>query len=244
MDATTLRIALAVVGVLILVGIYLYSRCQSRMRQRSAAETFTREEIDSAFIEDEQLRDELDHINVILEQQNDDESLDLSELKVSPALKADLISSDLPDINLYLPDDLTQLDDDMLIKYFLKHTDHRLISSEEIEEAINQYDLILDEDGCLCFQQNDQRIFRISNLSRPGDFSSLGDIDFSCLGFNCFIRLDEEGNHRHNYEVMLKKIDELVRLMGTKVFLDQRQLLTLKDITDVREKLNADGFSG
>jgi FtsZ-interacting cell division protein ZipA len=243
MDATTLRIALAVIGVLILVGIYLYSSYQSRMRQRSAVETFTREEIDSAFIEDEQLRDELDHINVILNQQNDDEQLDLSELKVSPALKADLKSSDLPDIDLYLPDDLTQLDENKLINYFLKHTDHRFISSDEIEEAIKQFDLILDEEGCLCFQKNGDRVFRISNLSRPGDFSNLGNIDFACLGFNCFIRLDEDGNHRHNYEVMLKKIDELVRLMGLKVYLDNRQLLTLKDITDAREKLDADGFS-
>jgi FtsZ-interacting cell division protein ZipA len=243
MDATTLRIVLAVIGVLILVGIYLYSSYQSRMRQRSAVETFTREEIDSAFIEDEQLREELDHINGIFDQQNDDENLDLSGLNVNPAMSADIKSSDLPDIDLFLPDELTQLDENQLIKYYLKHTDHRLISSEEIEEAINQFELILDDEGCLVFHHDDARVFRISNLSPPGNFSNLGNIDFTCLGLNCFIRLDEDGNHRHNYEVMLKKIDELVRMMGLKVYLDNRQLLTLKDITDAREKLDAGGFS-
>ena len=86
MDATTLRWALAIIGLVILVGIYLYGVHQNRLRKRSALETFTREEIDSAFIEDEQLRDELDNINLILDESDD--KIDFSEIRVNPAMES------------------------------------------------------------------------------------------------------------------------------------------------------------
>ena len=54
MDATTFRWVLVIIAVLLGVAIYFYGAHQSRLRKRSAIETFTREEIDSAFIEDEQ----------------------------------------------------------------------------------------------------------------------------------------------------------------------------------------------
>ena len=52
MDASSLRWTLAIIGIVLLVGIYLYGLQQNKMRKRAARETFTREEIDSAFTED------------------------------------------------------------------------------------------------------------------------------------------------------------------------------------------------
>ncbi|NNE64880.1 MAG: hypothetical protein HKN34_12405, partial [Gammaproteobacteria bacterium] len=66
MDASSLRWVLAIIGIVLLVGIYLYGLQQNRMRNRAARETFTREEIDTAFIEDTELRMELDHLGEII----------------------------------------------------------------------------------------------------------------------------------------------------------------------------------
>ena len=53
MDAATFRWVLVVIALLVAVGIYFYGQHQSRLRRRSAIDTFTRDEIDSAFVEDE-----------------------------------------------------------------------------------------------------------------------------------------------------------------------------------------------
>ncbi|MCP4408815.1 MAG: hypothetical protein GY807_13840, partial [Gammaproteobacteria bacterium] len=86
MDANTFRWVLIVIAVLLAVGIYLYGLQQGRLRKRSADETFTREEIDSAFIEDEQLDFEMNNLNQILKDNEDDEDFD--EILVNPAGEA------------------------------------------------------------------------------------------------------------------------------------------------------------
>ena len=68
MDSTTFRWVLVVIAVIVALAIYLYGQHQSRLRKRSAIETFTREEVDSAFVEDEQLRFELNNLNQILQE--------------------------------------------------------------------------------------------------------------------------------------------------------------------------------
>ena len=84
MDASALRWVLAIVGIVLLVGIYLFSQHQSRLRKRVAMQTFAREEIDSAFIEDEQLREELENLNQIMEETNTHEIFD--QIKINPAI--------------------------------------------------------------------------------------------------------------------------------------------------------------
>ena len=189
---------------------YIRTDCENG----SAMETFTREEIDSAFIEDQQLRDELDNINLILDESDD--KIDFSEIKVNPAMESDLTPVHIPGPSAYIPTLISAISEEYLISYMLRHADHRLITSDEIEEAARQSGFELDQDSYFVFHQDGEGLFRIASLSEPGDFSSLGTMEFSCLGFNFFIDLTTSGNHRHGYEVMLKKIDELVRLMGLK----------------------------
>ncbi len=71
MDASTFRWVLIIIAVILAVAIYLYGLHQTRLRKRNAIETFTREEIDSAFVEDEQLRFEMNNLNKILTENED-----------------------------------------------------------------------------------------------------------------------------------------------------------------------------
>ena len=238
MDASTFRWVLIIIAVILAVAIYLYGLHQTRLRKRNAIETFTREEVDSAFVEDEQLRSEMSNLNKILTENETDE--DLEEFLINPAEDAEdaeEIPSALPDPEIYIPAELAGKDEGRLISHHLRHSDFRLIVGEEVESAVQKADLQLNADGLLEYREEDELAFQITSLSKPGNFYEIEDLNFATLGFNCFIDLDSCANPRLAYESMLKKIDELVRMLDVKVYKPDHELLTISDVTSIREGL-------
>ncbi|MFZ9039181.1 MAG: cell division protein ZipA C-terminal FtsZ-binding domain-containing protein [Gammaproteobacteria bacterium] len=236
MDATTFRLVLVVIAVIVALAIYLYGQHQSRLRKRSAIETFTREEVDSAFIEDEQLRFELNNLNRVLQDNEDEEILD--QIHINPAEESPQKPQSLPDPEIFLPTLLRDKEADRVVSYHLRHDDFRLITGEEASSAVEHAGLELDDDSYLEYREEGELAFRIASLSAPGDFAEIVQLDFITLGFNCFIDLDDCGNPGLAYETMLKKIDELVRMLNVKVYLPSQELLTISDVTSMREKLS------
>ena len=235
MDANTFRWVLIAIAVLLAVGIYLYGLHQGRLRKRSADETFTREEIDSASVEDEQLDVELNNLNQVLRDNEDDENFD--EILVSPATEERQPSLALPDPEIFVPSMIAAKDEDRLVSYHLRHGDFRLITGEEADAAMQDSGLELNAEGFLEFREEGEVAFQVASLTAPGDFSDIEKLEFSTLGFNCFIDLDSCKNPRPAFEAMLKKIDELVRLLNVEVYKSNQDLLTISDVTSVREKL-------
>ena len=235
MDANTFRWVLIAIAVLLAIGIYLYGLHQGRLRKRSADETFTREEIDSALVEDEQLDVELNNLNQLLRDNEDDENFD--EILVSPAAEEKQPSLALPDPEIFVPTRLAAKDEDRLLSYHLRHGDFRLITGEEADAAMQDSGLELNAEGFLEFREEGEVAFQVASLTAPGDFSDIEKLEFSTLGFNCFIDLDSCKNPRPAFEAMLKKIDELVRLLNVEVYKSNQDLLTISDVTSVREKL-------
>jgi len=235
MDASALRWVLAVIGIVLLVGIYLFSLHQGRLRKRVAMQTFAREEIDSAFIEDEQLREELDNLNQIMGETDIHESFE--QIKINPAIEADMAPRKLPAPDIFVAAAVAAVDEENLISYLLKHSDHRLLTGEEVESAVRHTGFEMNDDGLLEMRQQDELCFTMTSLSAPGDFSDMGQLDFTTLGLQCFIDLESNTKPRQSYEVLLKKIDELVRLLNVKVFQSDNELLTLTNVTRIREKL-------
>ena len=235
MDASTFRWVLVVIAVLLGLAIYFYGRHQARLRRRSSIDTFTREEIDSAFVEDEQLRTELDNLNQILRENELEEDLD--DIKISPAREVQTTPFTLPDPEIHVHRDIADQDPARLINYHLRHDDFRLITGEEASNARQQVGLQLDDEGLLCWRENGHIAFRIASLTAPGDFGDIEKLEFSTLGFNCFIELDHCEQPREAYELMLRKIDELVRILNVKVFKSSQELLTISDVTSARKSL-------
>jgi hypothetical protein len=236
MDATTFRWVLVVIAVLVALAIYLYGQHQTRLRKRNAMETFTREEVDSAFIEDEQLRFELNNLNQILQENEDEENLD--EIQINPALDARKTPFALPDPEIFVPPALAGKDEDRLVSYHLRHGDFRLITGEEASAAVEHAGLQLTPEALLEYREEGEVAFQVASLSAPGDFGELEQLDFTTLGLNCFIDLDACANPRLGYEAMLKKVDELVRMLNVKVYKPNQELLTISDVTSVRESLS------
>ena len=236
MDAATFRWVLVVIAVVVAVAIYLFGQHQSRLRKRSAIETFTREEVDSAFVEDEQLRFEMNNLNQILQENETDDNLD--RIQINPAKDAQKTPFALPDPEIFVPGMLVSKDEDRLISYHLRHGDFRLITGEEADAAVQHSGLALNAEGLLEYIEEGETAFQIASLSAPGDFSEIDKLDFTTLGFNCFIDLDICENPRLAYEAMLKKIDELVRMLNVKVYKPSQELLTISDVTSIRENLS------
>ncbi len=235
MDATFFRWVLVGIAIVVALAIYLYSLHQTRLRRRSAIDDVTREEIDSAFIEDEQLRDELDNLNQIL--LNDEDEDNLEPIQINAARDMQKTPYALPDPEIYLPPQLQARDEEQVISYHLRHGDFRLITGEEAQFAVHQAGLELAADGLLEYREDDELLFQVASLSEPGHFQQIDQLDFSTLGFNCFIDLDTADNARLGYEAMLRKIDELVRALNVKVYQPSQDLLTISDVTEVRENL-------
>jgi FtsZ-interacting cell division protein ZipA len=235
-DAALFRWVLIAIAVLLVIAIYLYGLHQSRLRQRDAIESHTREEIDSAFIEDELMRDELDSLTEILRENDGDENLDDIQLD---SVGNDRLAASAPrDTEIFLPAELRDRAEDEVISYLLYHDDFRLMTGEEANAACQHAGLDVDDDGYLEFRPENSALFRISSLSEPGHFNDVDQLEFSTVGFNCFIELDRVDDPRQAYETMLKKIDELVRLLNVKVYKANRELLTISDVTEIREKLS------
>ena len=244
MDAATFRWVLVIIALLIALAIYFYGKHQSRLRRRSAIDTFTREEIDSAFVEDEQLRTELNNLNQIL-RENEDEEI-LGDIKIIAAAEAQTTPFALPDPEIHVHRLIAKRDAERLINYHLRHGDFRLITGEEAAAAVQQVGLELDSQGLLEYRETSDAgeaaeagevAFRIASLTAPGDFLQFENLDFSTLGLNCYIDLDDCENPQQAYETLLKKVDELVRILNLKVFKPSQELLTISDVTDTRKSL-------
>ncbi len=102
---------------------------------------------------------------------------------------------------------------------------------------MQQLGLKLNDQGLLEYRQESALGFKIASLTAPGDFTEIEELDFSTLGFNLFIDMDNSENPRQAYELLLKKVDELVRILSLKVYKPSQDLLTISDVTDTRKSL-------
>ena len=235
MDAGTFRWVLVAIAVVLALAIYLFGQHQARLRKRSAIETFTREEVDSAFVEDEQLRFEMNNLNKILEDNEVEEVFD--EIQINPGVEVEKTPVALPEPEIYVSTELADKDEERLISHYLRHIDFRLITGEEAESAVQHVGLELNAAGLLEYYEEGELVFQIASLSEPGNFFDIEELDFVTLGFNCYIDLDSCEFPRLAYESMLTKIDELVRILNLKVYQPDHELLTISDVTEIREKL-------
>lgn len=237
MDASTFRWVLVVIALLVAVGIYGYGQHQARLRRRSAVDSLTRDEIDSAFVEDEELRNELDNLNQIMRENEVEERFD--DIVVNP-IEEEVQTTPfaLPDPELYEHPAIAGRDPATLVSYHLRHDDFRPLIGAEIEAAVQQALLEPGDDGFLEYRENAGIVVRISSLSAPGDFASVAELDFKTIGCNCFIDLDRCEDPRAAYELLLRKVDELVRILNVKVYKPDQQLLTISDVTETRKSFD------
>jgi len=244
MDATSLRWVLAIIGIVILAGVYLYTLYQQKLRRRAAIKTFTHEEIESGVIEDEHLSRELSSINSMLDDDLIDSDID--QIKINPALN----SADAPalspktqtdrataKVSVELPRAMSTIDDDKLVAYVLKHADDRVLTGSELLNAFKHAAMEINEQGLAEFSQNPVAQYIVANMTADGSLNEITDPQFFSFGIVFFFDMSETELPLSCYESMLKKVDELVRLLQLKVYDQNFQLLTLQHVNDTRDRL-------
>ena len=238
MDATALRWVLAIIGVVCIAGIYLYTTYQNRLRRRAAIKTFTSEELEQSFIEDETLREELSNIHTMLEEELDEE--EITDIKINPGLEAETQKTQETKPDLELPEAATKLLPDNLIAHVLKRDDDRLFTSEELLEALQHTAFMLDDDNYFVPVCDMTSAFRVGNMKDDGSFTDIESPEFCSDALVCFFDKAENDQSLQRYELMLKKIDELVRILDAKVYTHDLHLLTLSHVTELRDQLQGE----
>ncbi|MCP4075201.1 MAG: hypothetical protein GY744_03335 [Gammaproteobacteria bacterium] len=235
MDATALRWVLGIIGVVFIAGIYLYSLYQSKQRRQAAIKTFTHEEIESGFIEDEALRNELSNINAMLDE--DINAKEINKIKINPGLESEPSVNFSHKTEIELPRLVCDLLPDHRIAHVLKPAGDRLLTAEELRNAFTHTGFQLNDESRYKLEENPIAQFQIFNLTAEGSFQQIDETQFTSQGLVCCINLSECAKPLDCYEIMLKKIDELVRILELKVYSQELDLLTLQHVTDIRKKL-------
>jgi FtsZ-interacting cell division protein ZipA len=238
MDATTLRWTLALIGVLVIGGVYGYSLWQER-RRRSTTHDLSREELEAGFIGDEALREELAALGNPVE---DGRDLDVKDIRIHPGEDVqqeppmEALAAAKPDAGQEA--DAVPRFGEHCIVHVLKQREDRPLSGDAILLACERSGLELDAESF--FQPRDSAgkpPFRCANLSRSGRFTSIQEAAFKTRGLLCWFDPDQQAEPLRSYERMLKGIDELVRELDLKVYNQDLELLTLQHVTDIRHRL-------
>ena len=197
---------MAIIGIVVIAGVYLFSVYQSRLRRQAAIKTFTHDELDEGVeIADERLRDELSHINTMLEQEVSRD--DISEIKINPSLDGDNPNVRKEPEALTLPALVLDIAAEHRIVHALKSEDNRLCSGAEIREALNHTELAVAETGLARTGGGEAPGFMVAALNQDGSLANLDDPEFSCYGLLCYFNAVESRQPIPSYELMLKKID-------------------------------------
>ncbi len=232
MDASALRWVLAIIGVVVIVGIYLFSKYQERLRRGGAVNTLTREELEAAIIEDESLRKELSSINTMLDEElNNDE---INHIKINPGLEAETRKTQRPQPVKQLPDCVKQIDGRNLVAHVLMHDDGRLLTGGELQNAFTHSGFELSKGNFYHLADSEAAEFKLCNLSKTGSLQQVAQADFTTPGIIIYFDMSGCGQAEGCYELMLKKIDELVRILDVKVYSHDFQLLTIQHVSDIR----------
>jgi len=135
-----------------------------------------------------------------------------------------------------LPHEVCELMPDHRIAHVLRTADQHLLTGLEIRQAMIHAGFSLNDKGHFHLQDEAQAEFKLLNLTSSGSFSDLSEQALS-QGLVCCINLEKCEFPLDCYELMLKKVDELVRLLDLKVYDQNDELLTLQHVTDIRKKL-------
>ncbi len=255
MDATALRWILAIIGVVVIGGIYGYSLWQEHRRRRIAPRSLTREELEAGFIEDEALREELSSLSHTADPAA---SIDVADIRINPGLEATAeapADGEAPEAPAGpaapkpAADEAETAPDAAAgslklsphcVAHILRQREDRPLSGDAILLASERCGLALDKEHFLAPRDQQPAPFRCANLSQSGSFASIHEAAFKAQGLLCWFDRRETGEPLRRYEQMLKTIDELVRELDLKVYNQDGELLTLQHVTELRHRLQND----
>lgn len=226
MDPEHLRWTLLLIGTVLIGAVYMFGRHQSKLRNRAAIKTYTQEELEEPYIDDDTLRRELEHIDGVIS--DDAEKSIYQEININPGIEAEYTSA--IDEQTFIKDHCET--EKHLVSYLLKKTDASHLIRSSVHKVLMDNGFMTDNNANYLFFDSKQELFSVA-LKQS---SKLPSTHLSAI---CFImdRVIHRKNANQSFEVMLKVIDKLTRELGVKVYNQNQSLLSIEDITLIRKQL-------
>lgn len=246
-----LRVSLLVIGGLIILAIYLFSRrglpaadrharvarsnrwselwqwLRARLKNRSAPqeqEAFT----PTAPVLDPQ---ELDHLEEIIP--------DRSASGIKP--------DDMPVIFELGSEQIAPAGEQLFIPLTLMGKTGRQINGESIEHATRSLDMVLKDDGIYRFEIKDAQGYRqpllgLANILEPGTFTSETLTQISTPGLVLYLHLPAPIEAREAFDKLIEVGQQLEALLEAELCDETRSVLTRQTIGHLKEKVEAFRF--
>jgi len=225
MDPEQLRWTLLIIGTVLIVAVYIFGRHQSKLRNRAAIKTYTQEELEDPYIDDDTLRRELEILDHVLTQ--DDDSV-FQQININPGIEVEY-STNLEE-QAFIKENCDT--SKHLVSYLLKKPDGSLISKKSIHHSLMKNGFMTNKESNYLFFDSKQELFSVALRSSK-------DHQVDKISAICFImdRVIHRKNADASYETMLKIIDTLTRQLKVKVYNQNQSLLSIEDVTIIRQKL-------
>ena len=225
MDSEQLRWTLLIIGTVLIVAVYIFGRHQSKLRNRAAIKTYTQEEIEDPYIDDDTLRRELEILDDVLTEKEDSE---FQKININPGIEVEYST------NLEEQDFIKENCDtsNHLVSYLLKKPNGSQLDKALIHKALMGSGFMTNGDSNYSFFDSKQELFSVA--LRPSKTHKDGEVSAICFIMD---RVIHRKNANESYEAMLKSIDTLTRQLQVKVYNQNQSLLSIDDVTLIRKKL-------
>jgi FtsZ-interacting cell division protein ZipA len=226
MDPENLRWTLLFIGTVLIVAVYNFGRHQSKLRNRAAIKTYTQEELEDPYIDDDTLRRELEHIDHVLT--DDNEVAIFQEININPGIEAEY-SNDIEEQTFIQKNCETEKH---LVSYLLKKINGAQLIRTDVHKVLIDNGFMTKNKKNYLFFDSQHELFSVA--LKPSNKMPLTHLSTICFIMD---RVIHRKNANKSYEVMLKVIDKLTQELDVKVYNQNQSLLSIDDISIIRKKL-------
>jgi len=258
MDA--LRVSLVVIGVLLVIAIYVYSR-----RELGAADKRLQIKIPQIKIPRQWFRDlsrffpkrsshpkpanqpVIDEHTYVEPQINVDDLNAIEEIVPSHSIDMTDIAEDVSLIVELTSDQIAPEGEQLFIPLTIVGRHGRHITGETIQHACDECDFVLKDTGIYYYEVGDvqgfkQNLLGLANILEPGTFNQESMYTFETPGLVLFLHLPAPVEAREAFDILISKGRDLAEVLEGELCDDARNVLTNQAIAHLKEKVEAYRF--
>ncbi|BCX88430.1 cell division protein ZipA [Methylomarinovum tepidoasis] len=225
LDKTTLRIVLAVAGVLLLVGVFLWDYWKKRRRQLK--DTF--ETLDRALPENDFELDEIDAVSLNPAEENLTPDVDVADAEQAKAETAAEPTDETPPAKL--PE---------VIQLSIAAPKNQPFRGPELLQALTDLGLEYGEMEIFHYRRGGETLFSLASLVKPGTFPIERMEEFHTPGVTLFMQPPLLKRPLESFEIMVKTCHALAQRLGGSEWDDRRQPLTAVRLAQWRRQLKGE----
>ncbi len=223
LDKTTLRIVLAVAGVLLLVGVFLWDYWKKRRRELK--DTF--ETLDQALPENDFELDEIDAVSLNPAEENVTPDVDVADAEQAGAETARELPDETPP-----PPNLPEV-----IQISVAAPRNQPFRGPELLQVLSDLGFEYGEMEIFHYRRGGETLFSLASLVKPGTFPIEAMADFHTPGVTLFMQPPLLKRPLEAFEIMVESCHTIAQRLGGSEWDERRQPLTAVRLAQWRRQL-------